>query len=55
LISLINLGHDVTIIDDLSSGRRDYINEKAHFFPLDICSLEIENVFKNGNFDFVII
>lgn len=51
--SLINLGHDVTIIDDLSSGRRDYVNEKAHFFSLDICSLEIENVFKNGNFDFV--
>ncbi|MBI4990765.1 NAD-dependent epimerase/dehydratase family protein [Candidatus Gottesmanbacteria bacterium] len=32
----INLGHDVVIVDNLSSGRREFINKKAKFYQADI-------------------
>jgi len=32
----INIGHDVIIIDNLISGRKEYINKKAVFYPVDI-------------------
>lgn len=32
----INLGHDVVIVDNLSSGRREFINKKAKFYKADI-------------------
>ena len=35
---LINLGHEVTIFDDLSSGKVENINEKARFIEVDISS-----------------
>ena len=36
----INLGHDVIVIDDLSSGKKEFINPKANFHQLDIDSPE---------------
>jgi UDP-glucose 4-epimerase len=35
---LINLGHEVTIFDDLSSGKVENLNEKARFIEVDISS-----------------
>ncbi len=35
--ALVGSGHDVTIVDDLSSGRRDNLNPRAHFEHVDIC------------------
>ncbi len=42
----IEAGHSVFIIDDLSTGQRENINPKAHFFQIDIRSSEIESIFK---------
>ena len=33
---LIELGHEVIVIDNLSSGKQENVNQKAQFFPLDI-------------------
>jgi UDP-glucose 4-epimerase len=32
----INAGHDVTVVDDLSTGKRQNLNPKAHFVQADI-------------------
>src|SRR5208283_3708588 len=34
--SLVSAGHEVIILDDLSAGKKDYINKKASFFQKDI-------------------
>lgn len=40
-------GHEVAIIDDLSSGKREFINPKAKFYKADIRkNEEIETIFK---------
>ena len=46
-------GHDVSIIDNLSTGKKKNINSKARFYKLDICSEEVEKVFAEGRFDLV--
>lgn len=50
---LIKGGHEVYIIDNLSSGKKSNVNPQAHLFNLDICSSAIEEVFAN-NLDVVI-
>lgn len=37
-------GHEVIIIDNLSTGRKDNINPKATFFACDICSPEAADI-----------
>jgi len=32
----INLGHKVIVVDNLSTGRREFVNEKAKFYKEDI-------------------
>ncbi|MDD2354095.1 MAG: NAD-dependent epimerase/dehydratase family protein [Patescibacteria group bacterium] len=44
---------EVTVVDDLSSGRRDYINPRAKFWKLNIASEKIDAIFKAESFDFV--
>jgi len=46
-------GHDVSIIDDLSTGKKKNINSMARFYKLDICSEEVDKVFAEGRFDLV--
>src|SRR3972149_3154112 len=46
-------GHDVSIIDDLSTGKKKNINSRARFYKLDICSEEVDKVFAEGRFDLV--
>ena len=44
-------GHNVTIIDNLSTGKKENINPKAQFIELDIKDNTIKKVFEKGNFD----
>ena len=34
--ALVAAGHDVTVVDDLSSGCEDFLNPAAAFFEMDI-------------------
>lgn len=46
--------NEVIVIDDLSSGKIEYINEKAKFYKADICNNnEISDIFAKENFDYV--
>lgn len=42
---LINEGHEVAVLDNLVSGKKDYLNLQAKFFEVDICSPEVNDVF----------
>lgn len=42
---LIESGHQVAVVDDLSTGRISNLNPKAAFYNLDIRSPEVEEVF----------
>ena len=46
-------GHEVTVIDDLSTGHRENVNAKARFLPLDIRSEEIDALFRESRFEVV--
>jgi UDP-glucose 4-epimerase len=50
---LLEKGHEVIIIDDLSAGNRDYINEKAKFYEMDIND-DIDSVFQKEKPDVVV-
>ncbi len=50
---LISEGHEVAVIDDLSSGLKAYLNPAAKFYHLDIASPEVAEVFKTEHFDIV--
>lgn len=47
----LELGHSVTVIDNLSTGKKENINPKAKFIEMDIKDESISNVFAEGNFD----
>lgn len=49
----IKNGHDVVIVDNLSTGRKENINPKAKFFNIDITDKNIHQVFQEENFDVV--
>lgn len=49
----IELGHDVTIIDNLSTGTVENVNPRANFYQLDINDPEIEKIFEKEKFDVV--
>ena len=46
--ALVKYGHRVFVIDDLSHGRKEYINKKAKFLKVDIRSKKILKIFKNA-------
>lgn len=43
---LITEGHEVIVLDNLVSGKRDYVNPQAKLYELDICSPEVAGVFE---------
>jgi len=43
---LIIEGHEVVVLDNLVSGKKDYINSQAKLYELDICSPEVAGVFE---------
>ena len=51
--ALIDAGHEVTIVDNLTTGVKENLPDKAMFIEQDICEPNIENVFKEGNFSAV--
>jgi len=51
--AFINEGHEVHILDNLSTGFEKNINKKAHFIESDISSASILEIFSKANFDVV--
>lgn len=51
--ALIKLNHNVTIIDNLSSGTKFNVPSEAKFIETDIRTSSIANIFKNYKFDLV--
>jgi len=43
--AFVAAGHEVSIVDDLSSGRRENLNPKARFYQLDVQAPEVAGVF----------
>lgn len=52
-IRLLKEDHDVLIVDNLISGKKDYIPQKAKFRKLDILDKELDKVFFNFKPDYV--
>jgi len=51
---LVELGYKVTVIDNLSTGFKSFINKKAKFFKIDINNLKkLKNFFSTNNYDAV--
>jgi len=50
---LIKIGHKVAVIDNLSTGKKEYLNPKAKFYKIDIGSPAISKIFKREKFDYV--
>jgi UDP-glucose 4-epimerase len=44
---LVQEGHEVVIVDNLSTGKRRNLNRAARFYKLDIQSWRLERVFRN--------
>jgi UDP-glucose 4-epimerase len=42
---LLENGHDVVVVDDLSTGRRSNLNPRAKFYQIDIRSAEMDQIF----------
>ncbi|UCC78576.1 MAG: NAD-dependent epimerase/dehydratase family protein [Candidatus Zixiibacteriota bacterium] len=51
--ALIDAGHNVTIIDDLSTGRKENVPQKAEFHKLEISSPVVDKIFERGEFEMV--
>lgn len=51
----IKEGHEVVIIDDLSKGKKQNVNPKAKFVPLNICTdqLALRELFQTEKFEIV--
>jgi len=43
---LVEENYEVSVVDDLSTGKRKRVNPKAHFYKADILSTKLERVFK---------
>jgi UDP-glucose 4-epimerase len=46
-------GHEVTIVDDLSTGHKKNVNPKAAFVPIDVRDPNISMLFTKSRFDIV--
>lgn len=51
--ALLSLGHDVTIIDNLSSGTREFVPQKVHFIEKDIRDNDLSRIFDENHFDVI--
>ncbi|MCI0512816.1 GDP-mannose 4,6-dehydratase [candidate division KSB1 bacterium] len=49
----LTAGHEVTVIDDLSTGKVANINPQAVFHQIDIQDPRVKDIFKQGQFDVV--
>jgi len=51
--AFINDGHQVTIVDDLSTGFKKNLNPKAKFFKANICDKNLSQLFEKEQFDVI--
>lgn len=51
--ALLEAGHKVVIVDDLSTGRASNINPRARFYRMDIRDPHLSEVFEQERFDIV--
>lgn len=51
--ALIKEGHQVTIIDDLSTGRKENLNPQAKFHQVDIRSVVVDKIFQEEKPDYL--
>jgi len=49
----IAAGHNVIIIDNMSTGVKDYINPKGTFYEMDICGESISKVFEKHKIEVI--
>ncbi|MFQ6673607.1 MAG: NAD-dependent epimerase/dehydratase family protein [Fidelibacterota bacterium] len=50
----LEAGHDVVVLDNLSTGRKDFVNDRATFFRIDIRDREgVFHLFEEAGFDVV--
>ncbi len=50
---LIQEGHDVVVVDNLSTGKKKNLNRAARFYKMDILSPKIEKIFKKEKPDLI--
>jgi UDP-glucose 4-epimerase len=50
---LIDEGHQVVVVDDMSTGRDENLNPEAKFYKMDICSPDLASVFEAEKPDYV--
>ena len=51
---LIKKNYDVVVVDNLSSGKKEFVNKKARFYSVDINSDELNRIFALEEPDFVV-
>ncbi len=51
---LVAQGHSVTVVDNLSTGRRENVPEAATFVLLDITSPDVASLVRDGKFDLIL-
>ena len=51
---LIEAGHQVIVVDNLSTGKKENLNEQAEFYNLDLRDQELKEVFKENEISHVI-
>ncbi len=49
----LDRGHDVTVMDNLCTGRMENVNPRAHFYLMDIRAKEVTKIFELNRFDAV--
>jgi len=51
---LIDKGHNVTIVDNLSTGNKSLLPKKAKFYKMDVQDKQILKLFKKNRFDVIL-
>ncbi len=51
---LIKKNYDVVVVDNLSSGKKEFVNKKARFYSVDINSDDLNRIFALEEPDFVV-
>lgn len=52
--ALVEAGHEVHVLDNLSSGKRDQVPADATFYQLDICDPDLESLFERERFEVLV-
>ena len=50
---LVRQGHQVTVVDDLSYGRQEFVHQEAKFAKQDIGAKGLKEIFAKGQFDYL--